>query len=153
MNDFIVNRVYCIRNRRNNYIMIEHWNCIRVLLVKVARYVETHLFGQYLFVCIIKSTHQVDVPGNKTWDLRAKTVQWQAILDLGPRQKWVDLPDTFFQLFMSFLVDFHILHNILKIWNTHFPFRQNMANFHFQHGQKIKILTHTIKQQSFIFYK
>ena len=118
---------------------------LRVLLVKWPDMSKPTFLGQYLFVCIIKSTHQVDVPGNKTWDLRAKTVQWQAILDLGPRQKWVDLPDTFFQLFMSFLVDFHILYNILKIWNTHFPFRQNMANFHFQHGQKIRILTFTIK--------
>ena len=60
---------------------------LRVLLVKWPDMSKPTFFGQYLFVCIIKSTHQVDVPGNKTWDLRAKTVQWQAILDLGPRQK------------------------------------------------------------------
>ena len=130
------------------------WNeLLRVLLAKDPDISTPTILAWYLFVCIIKSTYHVDVHVTKTWDLRAKTVPWQAILDLGPRQKWVDLPDTFFQLFMSFLVDFHILYNILKIWNTHFPFRQNMANFHFQHGQKIKILTHTIKQQSFIFYK
>ena len=61
--------------------------------------------GQFLFVCLIKSTYEVDVPGTKSWDLTAKTVPWQAILDLGQRQKWVDLPITFFQLFIYFLVD------------------------------------------------
>ena len=44
-------------------------------------------FAQYQFVCNIKSTYQVDMPVTKTWDLTAKTVPWQAILDLGPRQK------------------------------------------------------------------
>ena len=34
-----------------------------------------------------------------------------------------------------------------------FPFRQNIVNFHFQHGQKIRFLSFTIKHQSFIFYK
>ena len=112
---------------------------------------QTHFFGQYLFVCIIKSTHQLDVPGTKTWDLEANIVPWVAVLVLGRRQKWVNLPITFFQLFMSFLVDFYILYNIWKIWNTFFPFRQIITNFHFHLGQKWKILTLTIKQKSFIF--
>ena len=60
---------------------------LRVLLVKWPDIGEPTFFGQYLFVCIIKSTYHVDVHVTKTWDLRAKTVPWQAILDLGPRQK------------------------------------------------------------------
>ena len=70
--------------------------------------------GQYLFVCIIKSTYQVDMYVTKTWDLRAKTVLRQVILYLGPRQKWVDLPPTFFELFINFLVVCHLLLNIQK---------------------------------------
>ena len=60
---------------------------LRVLLVKWPDMSKPTFFGQYLFVCIIKSTYHVDVHVTKTWDLRAKTVPWQAILDLGPRQK------------------------------------------------------------------
>ena len=60
---------------------------LRVLLVKQPDMSEPTFWGQYLFVCIIKSTYQVDMPVTKTWDLTAKTVPWQAILDLGPRQK------------------------------------------------------------------
>ena len=60
---------------------------LRVLPVKRPDMSEPTFWGQYLFVCIIKSTYQVDVPGTKTWDLRAKTVPWRAILYLGPRQK------------------------------------------------------------------
>ena len=60
---------------------------LRVLLVKRSDMMEPNFLAQYLFVCIIKSTYQVDTPVTKTWDLTAKTVPWRAILDLGPRQK------------------------------------------------------------------
>ena len=60
---------------------------LKVLLVKRPDMSEPTFWGQYLFVCIIKSTYQVDTPVTKTWDLTAKTVPWRAILDLGPRQK------------------------------------------------------------------
>ena len=60
---------------------------LRVLLVKWPDMSKPTFFGQFLFVCIIRSSYQVGVPGNKTWDLRPKTVLWRAILDLGPRQK------------------------------------------------------------------
>ena len=60
---------------------------LRVLLVKWPDIGEPTFLGQYLFVCIIKSTYQVDMPVTNTWDLTAKTVLWRAILDLGPRQK------------------------------------------------------------------
>ena len=68
-------------------IKVSNLEFLRVLLVKWPDIGEPTFFGQYLFVCIIKSTYHVDVHVTKTWDLRAKTVPWQAILDLGPRQK------------------------------------------------------------------
>ena len=46
---------------------------LRVLLAKWPDMWEPTFFGQYLFVCIIKSTYQVDVPGPKSWDLGANT--------------------------------------------------------------------------------
>ena len=46
---------------------------LRVLLAKLPDMWEPTFFGQYLFVCIIKSTYQVDVPGPKSWDLEAIT--------------------------------------------------------------------------------
>ena len=60
---------------------------LRVLLVKRPDMSEPTFWGQYLFVCIIKSTYQIDMPVTKTWDLTVKTVPWRAILDLGPWQK------------------------------------------------------------------
>ena len=42
---------------------------------------------QYLLVWTIKSTYQVNVPGTKSWDLRAKTMLCPGILDLGLGQK------------------------------------------------------------------
>ena len=61
---------------------------------------------------------------------------WEAIEVLAPRQKQVNMPPTFFQLSIEFLVGFYLLFNILKIWIALFPFRQDMAIFQFQHGQK-----------------
>ena len=68
-------------------LLPDHSFNLRVLLVKRPDMSEPTFWGQYLFVCIIKSTYQVDMPVTKTWDLTVKTVRWQAILDLGPRQK------------------------------------------------------------------
>jgi len=95
------------------------WFNLWVLLVKWPDMSEPTFRGQYLFVCIIKSTYQVDVPVTNTWDLRVKTVPWLVILDLGPRQKWVDRPLKFFKLFM-FPGGF--LHTLQHIKNLEYPF-------------------------------
>ena len=39
--------------------------------------------GQFMFDCIIKSTHLGDVPKAKSWDLGAHTVPWGLISVLG----------------------------------------------------------------------
>ena len=61
---------------------------------------------------------------------------WGVLKILAPRQKQVNVPPTFFELSIEFLVGFYLLSNILKIWIALFPFRQDMAIFQFQHGQK-----------------
>ena len=66
---------------------------------------------------------------------------------LASRQKQANVPPTFFQLSIEFLVVFYLLSNILKIWIAHFPFWQDMAIFHFQYGQKRKILTFFINKK------
>ena len=85
---------------------------IRVLLVKRPNMMVPTFFEQYQFVCNIKSTYQVDMPGTKNFDVGANTVPWGVISVLGPRQKWVNVPPTFFQLFINFLIDFYLLYNI-----------------------------------------
>ena len=48
---------------------------------------EPTFFAQYQFVCNIKSTYQVDMPGTKNLDVGANTVPWGVISISGPRQK------------------------------------------------------------------
>ena len=60
---------------------------LRVLLVKRPDMMEPTFFAQYQFVCNIKSTYQVDMPGTKNFDVGANTVPWGVISVLGPRQK------------------------------------------------------------------
>ena len=52
---------------------------LRVLLAKWPDMSTPTFLAWYLFVCIIKSTYQVDVPGTKSWDLGANTVPRGAI--------------------------------------------------------------------------
>ena len=61
---------------------------------------------------------------------------WGVLEILAPRQQQVNVPPTFFKLSIEFPVSFYLLSNILKIWIALFPFRQDMAIFQFQHGQK-----------------
>ena len=86
----------------------------------------------------MKSTYQIDVPGTKIWNLWAKTVPWGVIEVLAPRQKQVDVPPTFFQISIDFLVGFYLFSNISKIWIDLSPFRQDILISHFQQGQKWK---------------
>ena len=60
---------------------------LRVLLVKRPDMMVPTFFAQYQFVCNIKSTYQVNMPGTKNFNVGANTVPWGVILVLGPRQK------------------------------------------------------------------
>ena len=56
---------------------------LRVLLVKWPDICAPTFLVQYLFGCIIKSTHLGGVPKTKSWDLGAYTGLWWAISILG----------------------------------------------------------------------
>ena len=109
--------------------------------------------AQFLFGTKIKTTYQNVLPNTWILDLSVKRGSQQPIQVLGPRQKWVNFPPTFFQLFINFLVDFHLLYNISKIWNPLFPFRQIITDLDFWHGHKSKILTKNIKSKIILFEK
>ena len=126
-------------------------NFLRALLVKQPDISEPTFLTQYQIVYNMKSTYRINVPVTKIWNLGADTVPWGVLEILAPRQKQVNVPPTFFKLSIEFLVGFYLLFNILKIWIALFPFRQDMAIFQFQHGQKWKILTFFIKPEMFIF--
>ena len=109
--------------------------------------------AQFWFGTKIK-TFLKSIPQNtKILNLTEKGRSQQPIPVLGPRQKWVKFPPTFFKLSINFLVDYHLLSNILKIWMTLFWFWQIITHFTFWHGQKSKILTWTIKAKMIIFEK
>ena len=124
---------------------------LRVLLAKQPDISEPTFLTQYQIIYNMKSTYRINVPGTKIWNLGANTVPWGVLEILAPRQKQVNVPPTFFELSIEFLVGFYLLSNILKIWIALFPFWQDMAIFQFQHGQKWKILTFFIKPEMFIF--
>ena len=124
---------------------------LRVLLAKQPDISEPTFLTQYQIIYNMKSTYRINVPGTKIWNFGANTVPWGVLEILAPRQKQVNVPPTFFKLSIEFLVGFYLLFNILKIWIALFPFRQDMAIFQFQHGQKWKILTFFIKPEMFIF--
>ena len=72
---------------RQKQIYVKIRNLLRVLLVKRPDMMVPTFFAQYQFVCNIKSTYQVDMPGTKNFDVGANTVPWGVISVLGPRQK------------------------------------------------------------------
>ena len=75
---------------------------------------------QFLFGTKIKSTYKNVLRNTKILDLSVKRGSQHPIYVLGPRQKWVNLPPTFFELFINFLVVWHLLLNIQK--NLSSPF-------------------------------
>ena len=103
---------------------------------------------QFLFGTKIKSTYKNVLRNTKILDLSVKRGSQRPIYVLGPRQKWVDLPPTFFKLFINFLVVCHILLNIQKnlkycfsILARYGPFSlwkwSKIKKFHFYHKTKI----------------
>ena len=58
---------------------------LRVLLVKNPDISKPMFLGQYLFGCIIKSTHPGGLPKVKILDLGASTVPWEGNQILEPK--------------------------------------------------------------------
>ena len=58
---------------------------LRVLLVKNPDISKPMFKGQYLFGCIINSTHLGGLPKVKSWDLGASTVPWEGYQVLEPK--------------------------------------------------------------------
>ena len=109
--------------------------------------------AQFWFGTKIKPSQKSVLQNTKILDLAEKGGSQQPNSVLGPRQKWVKFPPTFFKLFINFLVDYHLLSNMKK-WGQHFfSFREVIAHFDFWHGQKSKILTWTIRAKMIIFEK
>ena len=75
---------------------------------------EPTFLAQYLFVYCIKSTYQIDAPGTKNLNLGANTVPHGA-------------------MYLCFRFK-------AKIREEHFSFWQDIAIFHFQHGQNENLL-------------
>ena len=74
---------------------------------------EPTFFEQYQFICDMKSSYQIHVPGTKICDLAASIVPRGRIEVLALRQKQVYVPPTFFQLSIDFLASFYLLSNML----------------------------------------
>ena len=82
--------------------------------LRLAKSLHKIFWTQYLFGTKIKSTYENMLQNTKNLDLSVKRGSQGPISVLGPRQKWVDFPPTFFELFINFLVVCHLLLNIQK---------------------------------------
>ena len=116
---------------------------------------------QFLFGTKIKSTYKSILWNTKILDLSVKRGSQRPFQVSGPRQKWVDLPPTFFELFINFLVVCHLLLNIQKklwrlfsvlarygpFWLWTWPKNENFEVFH-----KIQN-DHLIKTNNLCFIK
>ena len=75
---------------------------------------------QFLFGTKIKNTYKNILQNTKILDLSVKRGSQRPYQVSGPRQKWVDLPPTFFELFINFLIVCHLLLNIQKKLSSRF---------------------------------
>ena len=94
--------------------------------------------AQFLFGTKIKTTYQNTLPNTWILDLSVKRGSQRPVSVLGPRQKRVDLPPTFFQLFINFLVDFHLLCRIPKNLESRFSVSVNYHRFWLLTWSKMK---------------
>ena len=86
----------------------------------------------------IKSTYKNVLRNTKILDLSVKQGSQCPILVLAPRQKWVDLPPTFFELFINILVVCHLLLNIQKNLLSRFSVSARYCPFWLWTWSKIK---------------
>ena len=82
--------------------------------VRLAKSRHKFFQTQFLFGIKIKNTDKNILQNTKILDLSVKRGSQNPILVLGSRQKWANLPQTFFELFINFLVVCHLLMNIQK---------------------------------------
>ena len=99
---------------RMGLCVLEMW------FLRLAKAGHKLFWTQFLFGTKIKSTYKNVLQNTKILDLSVKRGSQCPIPVLGPRQKWVDFPPTFFALFINFLVVCHLLLNIQKILLWHF---------------------------------
>ena len=100
---------------------------------------------QFLFGTKIKNTYKNILQNTKILDLSVKRGSQRPIPVLGPRQKWVDFPPTFFELFINFLLVCHLLMNIQKNLLSRFSISARYGPFWLWTSSKIKYFE--------IFYK
>ena len=85
------------------------------MIFKTGQISAKHFWTQFLFCTKIKSTYKIVLQNTKFLDLSVKQGSQCQILLLAPRQKWVDFPPTFFELFINYLVVWYLLLNNQKI--------------------------------------
>ena len=88
--------------------------------LRLAKLLHSHFQTRFLFGTKMKSTYENILQNTKTLDLSAKQGSQCPIQVLGLRQKWVNLPPTFFEFFINFPILWHLLLNIQK--NLSSPF-------------------------------
>ena len=94
--------------------------------------------AQFLLGTKIKSTYKNVLQNTNILDLSEKRGSQRPIPVLGPRQKWVDFPPTFFELFINFLVVCHLLMNIQKTFLYRFSVLARYGPFWLGTWSKIK---------------
>ena len=94
-----------------NQFLQEHWE---MWFLRLAKSLHKLFRTQFLFGTKIKSTYINILQNTKILDLSEKRGSQRPIPDLGPRQKWVNFPPTFFELFINFLLVCHLLLDIQK---------------------------------------
>ena len=108
---------------------------------------------QFLFSTKTKSTYGNVLPNTWILDLSVKRGSQQPFQVLTPRQKWVNLPPTFYEFFIDFLVDFYLLCNIKKNLEDTFSVSANYHRFWPLTRSKIKDFNFFYKMQFNSFLK
>ena len=81
---------------------INPWNNLRVLLVKRPDMMVPTFFAQYQFVCNIKSTYQVDMPGTKNFDVGGQHSAVGSNFSFRSKAKMSQCAPHFFSTFYQF---------------------------------------------------
>ena len=121
--------------------------------LKLAKSLHKLFWTQFLFGTKIKSIYRNMLQNTKILDLGVKRGCQPQIQDLAPRQKWVDLPPTFFELFINFLVVCYLLLDIQKNLLYRFSILARYGPFSHWAWSKIQNFQFTIIHESFGFIK
>ena len=93
-------------------LILQQWKILYIYQVqpeemwflRLAKLLHKLFWTQFLFGSKIKSTYKNALENTEILDMSVKRGSQRPIKLLGPRQKWVDLPPTFFELFINFLI-------------------------------------------------